>query len=214
MRENFQPTPSGESVFAATLLHEATDYGIELTSAHISALESYHAILNRWNPRLHLVAPIGDADFARRHILESLFASQLIKPNARIVDVGSGGGLPIVPLLITRADVRATLIEANTKKSVFLREALIETACAARAEIIVNRFEAEPAPTADTLTCRALDRFAHLLPQLLAWSTNIKSLLLFGGDELRALIPDESFDVIAHHIPQSERRFVFAARRR
>jgi len=39
-------------------------------------------------------------------------------------------------------------------------------------------------------------------------------LLLFGGDEMRALIPDETFDITAHHIPQSERRFVFAVRRR
>jgi 16S rRNA (guanine527-N7)-methyltransferase len=206
---------SEETGVAATLLREAADYGVELTHAQADALASYHAILNRWNPRLHLVAPTTDANFARRHILESLFASRLIEPNSHIVDVGSGGGLPIVPLLITRPDVRATLIEANTKKAVFLREGLIEAGCAGRAEIIINRFEDQSAPPrADTLTCRALDRFAHFLPQLLAWSTNIKLLLLFGGGELRALIRDESFDITAHRIPQSERRFIFAVRRR
>jgi 16S rRNA (guanine527-N7)-methyltransferase len=202
-----------QSEFAAALIRDAPDYGVSLHAGHLTALTAYYAILQRWNLRLHLVAPSAPAEFARRHILESLFASSAIRENSTMVDVGSGGGLPALPLLIFRSDLRATLIEANRKKAVFLREALTAVGCATQAEVVSARFEEVPAPRADALTCRALDRFTGLLPQLLAWSKCTNTLLLFGGKDLRAQLPDDVFIVSALLIPHSERRFLFVLQR-
>lgn len=201
------------AAFAATLAEDAPDYGVSLEYAQIDALVRYFRILHVWNSRLHLVAPCAPAEFARRHILESLFAAKELKTETHFVDIGSGGGLPVLPLLIARPDLRATLIEATRKKAIFLREAARETRCAKQVEIINARFEKQPAPPVAALTARALDRFTELLPQIFAWSANIKLWLLFGGADLRAHFDEEGFAITTHPIPHSERRFLFALRR-
>ncbi len=199
--------------FTETLLRDAPDYDVTIYDGLFHALVRYYLILHRWNPRLHLVAPCAPAEFARRHILESLFAAAELPEGERFIDVGSGGGLPALPLLMARSDLRATLVEANRKKAIFLREALTETGCASRAEVIPARFETADAPRAGALTSRALDRFTNLLPQLLAWSVSVNLLLLFGGEDLRAHLPDDNFLITARRIPHSERRFLFVLRR-
>src|SRR3954462_933993 len=107
--------------FEHALSDKMRDYAIDLPAATIEQLSSYYSLLVRWNERLHLVAPCSPEEFAQRHILESLVLLRFFPNEAVIVDVGSGAGLPIIPCLIARADVTATLIESSPKKSVFLR---------------------------------------------------------------------------------------------
>ena len=207
-------------MFRRTIERNAPAYGVRLEAEQLAALDRYREILIRWNPRLHLVAPASLDDteeFARRHILESLFALGALSDlpaDAPLVDVGSGGGLPIIPLLIARPAARATLVEANSKKSVFLREALAASSCADRAVVIADRFERRSAPAACVLTSRALDRFTEMLPAMMAWARAAEVLLLFGGEELRAKLPTNDFDIDARRIPNSERRFLYVMRRR
>lgn len=218
------PAPNTEfaakTLFASTINRDAPVYGVRLAGEQLARLNRYREILLRWNPRLHLVAPASlddPAEFARRHILESLFAIDALSDlpaDASLVDVGSGGGLPIIPLLIARPGARATLVEANSKKSVFLREALAACGCADRAEVIADRFERRSAPAARVLTARALDRFTEMLPAMIAWAHAVELLLLFGGEELRAKLPTNDFDIDARRIPNSERRFLYCMRRR
>ena len=100
------------------------DYAVDISEQTVTDLASYYSVLMRWNVRLHLVAPCSPEEFAQRHVLESLILLRFLQTNAGIVDVGSGAGLPIIPCLIARSDLRATLIESSPKKSVFLREVL------------------------------------------------------------------------------------------
>ncbi|MDQ3821025.1 MAG: class I SAM-dependent methyltransferase, partial [Acidobacteriota bacterium] len=97
------------------------------------------------------------------------------------MDVGAGGGLPSIPCLIARPDLRALLVESSKKKAVFLREALRALGLDERTEVIAERFEGLQHPEADCLTCRALDRFSDVFQGLLKWSELIETLLLFGG---------------------------------
>lgn len=188
--------------FEQALFANMRAFGVELLPDAVARLEAYRSLLTRWNERLHLVAPCSPEEFATRHVLESLILLEHLPHGAKIADVGSGGGLPIVPCLIVRADLEATLIESSQKKTVFLREALKEVG--RTASIIARRFEEVEAPPVDFVTCRALDRFLPQLTRLKAWAPNGSTLLLFGGEELKEKFPNAE----AFLIPGSERRYL------
>jgi 16S rRNA (guanine527-N7)-methyltransferase len=129
-----------------------------------------------------------------------------------VTDVGSGAGLPIIPCLIMRDDLRATLIESSQKKVVFLREALRPLGGQEPPHLIAVRFEDVPAPATDFVSCRALDRFEKLLPELINWAPQSSTLLLFAGDALRRQIEQLIPSATAERIPNSVRRFLITAR--
>src|SRR5262245_32858941 len=110
--------------FSKAIEANAPDFGLELSDDQTALLADYYELLLKWNERLHLVALCSAEEFAVRHVLESLVLLPHLPPRATVVDVGSGGGLPIIPCLLMRADLHATLVESSTRKSVFLREAL------------------------------------------------------------------------------------------
>jgi 16S rRNA (guanine527-N7)-methyltransferase len=195
--------------FKSALKEHAPAYALQLTTPEISRLGEYYEQVMAWNTRLHLVAPCSPAEFATRHILESLLALKHLPAEAHILDVGSGAGLPIIPCLIVRPALRATLIESSPKKAIFLREALRRVAPQSEATVIVERFEKTRAPAADFLTCRALDRFVETLPRLIEWAPRATTLLLFGGEGLRAQLSRAALSYQAVLIPESERRYLF-----
>ncbi len=203
--------------FHAGLKSNSAAYGVTLDAQALAGLSKYYELLNAWNARLHLVAPTSPHEFSTRHILESLLLLNHLPNGARVADIGSGAGLPIIPCLIARPDLQAVLIEASPKKVVFLNEALREVvqpehpARASRASVVAARFEAIAAPDVEFITCRALERFEEMLPTLVAWAPASSTLLLFGGEGLEKRI--ESAGVAANRIliPNSERRFLFIA---
>jgi 16S rRNA (guanine527-N7)-methyltransferase len=202
--------------FDATLETYAARYGVELGAQERARLGAYYEHLLKWNAHLHLVAPCAPAEFATRHVLESLVACRYMDEGARACDVGSGGGLPIIPCLVVRPDLRATLVEASTKKGVFLREALRHLELQDRARVLAERFERTTAPEADVVTCRALERFTEMYPRLVEWSPPACKLLFFGGGALGELIErDENLRAFtAVKMPDSEGRFLFVCERK
>jgi 16S rRNA (guanine527-N7)-methyltransferase len=198
--------------FRHALAVHSAEFGIELQSQHIQRLISYYELLLKWNPKLHLVAPCSPQEFAVRHIFESLTLLKHLPVNARIADVGTGAGLPIIPCLLVRDDLRGVLIESSQRKAAFLKEALRPIQPRERTQLIVARFEDGPSPDVDFITCRALDKFIELLPKLIDWASPNATYLLFAGESLlvriRQLLQVSSADLI----PNSERRFLVTAR--
>jgi 16S rRNA (guanine527-N7)-methyltransferase len=195
--------------FRRALEESAPAYGVELDEPSAATLAQYYEKVMRWNVRLHLVAPCSPAEFATRHVLESLAALPFLAGGARAIDVGSGGGLPIIPCLVACAGLSATLIEASQKKAVFLREALRVVRAQARARVVAERFEQTEAPGAEFVTCRAIERFAEMLPTLLDWSPQYATLLLFAGPTLRERLEFLGQDYQQVQLPDSEQRFLF-----
>ena len=189
--------------FERSLSSQAASYDVALSGETLSQLREYYRLLTRWNERLHLVAPCPPEEFATRHVLESLLLLKYLPQHAKIADVGSGAGLPIIPCLIVRSDLDATLIESSQKKAVFLREAL--NAVGRKASIVARRFEEVEAPAVSFVSCRALDQFMEKVSTLIEWAPKGATLLLFGGDTLRKQLTHfEEFP-----IPQSVRRYLF-----
>ena len=190
--------------FEEALESNQSVFDLDLRSDTLSGLSAYYSLLTRWNARLHLVAPCSPEEFATRHVLESLMLLKHLPEAAKIADIGSGAGLPIIPCLIARPDLHASLIESSQKKSVFLREAL--NTAARSATIIARPFEEVPTPDVSFVTCRALDQFIEKVPDIIQWSPPGSSLLFFGGETLRTKLSKETQE---YKIPLSERRFLF-----
>lgn len=186
--------------FEQSLNSRMSSYDLALSGETLSQLGEYYRLLTRWNDRLHLVAPCTPEEFATRHVLESLLLLKHLPPHATVADIGSGGGLPIIPCLIARDDLDATLIESSQKKAVFLREAL--NAVGRKATIITRRFEEIEAPAVSFVSCRALDQFMERVPELIEWAPEGATLLLFGGEGLVS-----RGDKLL--LPRSDRRFLF-----
>ena len=195
--------------FEQALTTSMRDYGIALRTETIQCLVDYYSLLTRWNERLHLVAPCEPEQFATRHVLESLLLLRFLPPSAGVVDIGSGAGLPIIPCLIARPDLSATLIESSQKKSVFLREALNQIGLSKRAQIIAKTFEETTAPNVGYVTCRALDKFLNKISVVVEWAPAESVLLLFGGEALRQQLNSLRTHYTEFLIPFSEKRFIY-----
>ncbi|MGI8836568.1 MAG: 16S rRNA (guanine(527)-N(7))-methyltransferase RsmG [Pyrinomonadaceae bacterium] len=199
--------------FRETLKAEIPAYSVTLSKEAVDGLARYYELLNDWNSRLHLVSFRSPEEFATRHVLESLVLLRYLPHSARVGDVGSGGGLPIIPCLIARPDLHAVLVESSKKKTVFLREVLRELEMKERAQVIVDRFENIPTPEVDFVTSRALERFEAMLPLLMKWAPSPSTLLLFGGAGLGNVV--EKLGVPSERIllPNSTGRFLFVTKK-
>jgi len=195
--------------FEQSLISNMGSFDLDLSAETVTLLGEYYSLLTRWNDRLHLVAPCSPEEFAVRHVLESLLLLKHLPQNARIADIGSGGGLPIIPCLIARPDLEATLVESSQKKVIFLREA--SSHLDLRTTIIPRPFEDVPAPPVSFVTCRALDQFMRKLPALINWAPRGSTLLLFGGETLGDQLRRANVNFEQLLIQQSEKRYLFLA---
>ena len=132
----------------------------------MEALHTYAALVEKWTPRINLVAKSTISDLWGRHIADSLQLHRHIPRDAKIcVDLGSGGGFPGILLAILSSQVmpeaKQILVESDQRKSAFLREAIRATGV--NAEVKSLRIEAIPALNADVVTARALASLSDLL---------------------------------------------------
>jgi 16S rRNA (guanine527-N7)-methyltransferase len=110
-------------MFEQLLAGEFSAFGT-LSETQLGQLASHYAALTRWNERLNLTRIRDLADSVQFHYCESLFLARFLPQGSlRVVDIGSGGGFPGIPVAIFRPDCEVTLVESHHRKAVFLREA-------------------------------------------------------------------------------------------
>ncbi|HEX8638299.1 MAG TPA: RsmG family class I SAM-dependent methyltransferase [Pyrinomonadaceae bacterium] len=199
--------------FVESIEKHQSAFGLNLADETINRLVDYHELIQRHNALLHLVAPTSAEEFAVRHILESLTLLEFLPPDAKFADVGTGAGLPSIPCLIAREDLRGVLVESKPKKANFLGEAIEKLNLEKRARVINKQFEEAEKPVVSFVACRALDKFVDKLPRLLRWA-GASGLLFFGGDNLRQALQKHGVDFREKLMPLSEQRFLFSAENR
>ena len=125
-------------------------------------LLAYLALLDRWNRTYNLTAIRNPREMVTRHLLDSLAMHSFIE-NEALADLGTGPGLPGIPLALAKPRLQVTLVESNGKKARFLREA-VRTLGLANARVAESRAEALDEPGAyDAITARALDTLAGII---------------------------------------------------
>jgi 16S rRNA (guanine527-N7)-methyltransferase len=127
-----QPEP-GAPLSADAIASAASELGLRLSESQSDALARYAALLMRWNKVHNLTAIESPAHVLTHHLLDSLAIVpeiQIISGErlVNVLDVGTGGGLPGIPLAIAAPNLRVTLIDKVQKKFAFLTQAKLELA--------------------------------------------------------------------------------------
>ncbi len=155
--------PVGHQPDYKTFAQACTDLGVNLTPATYESLKQYARLIEEWNKKINLISRQDTARICTYHIIDSIAACRFITTDARCADIGSGAGLPGIPLAIVRPDIKMTLIESIKKKCQFLEMAV--TAIGLKnTKVILGRAEALPPLGSDVILSRltsALDRTLH-----------------------------------------------------
>ena len=134
-----------------------------LTAQPLGArLLDYLALLDRWNRTYNLTAIRDPREMVGKHLLDSLSMWPHVR-DGRLADLGTGPGLPGIPLALARPGLQVTLVESNGKKTRFLREVVRQLGLG-NVRVLEARAEAVDEPgTFDQLTARAMDTLAGIL---------------------------------------------------
>jgi 16S rRNA (guanine527-N7)-methyltransferase len=143
--------------------------GLALPEGAEAKLLDYLALLDKWNRVYNLTAVRDTERMVSHHVLDSLAAVPFFQGET-VLDVGSGGGLPGIPLAIARPELQVTLIDSIAKKTAFLLQAKAELGLA-NVQVVTGRVEDFRPPTGfDIITSRAfsdLKEFVTLTRHLL-----------------------------------------------
>lgn len=176
--------------FADRLRRRARLAGVDIGTELASALETYYRLLAKWNAKINLTAfrltEGGEDEAVDRLLVEPLAAARYVPPgSSTLLDAGSGGGSPAIPLALALPSLSVLMVEVKTRKSVFLREAVrvlglsrvsVETA---RFEELLTRPRIHEAM--DVVTVRAVRIEVRTLMTLQAFLKPGGLLLLFRG---------------------------------
>ena len=142
---------------------------LQLDPALETPLLDYLSLLLRWNRTYNLTAVRDPREMVTKHLLDSLamhpYVDGLARAGGALADLGTGAGLPGIPLAIAKPGLRVTLVESAGKKARFMREAVRQLKLA-DVQVAESRIEALDMPGAfDAITARAL----ATLPLLVEW---------------------------------------------
>ncbi len=97
------------------------EMNMTLSSDCIQSFERFALELKKWNRKINLTAICKDSDIAVKHFIDSLLFASCINSNNTVLDIGSGAGIPAIPLKIVKPDTRVVSVDAVGKKIMFQR---------------------------------------------------------------------------------------------
>ena len=176
--------------FRDRLKRRAKAAGITVEPPLVESLEAYYQLLTKWNAKINLTAfrltSSGDDQAIDRLLIEPVVAARYVPDNARtLLDAGSGGGSPAIPLTLASRGLTLRMVEVKTRKAVFLREA-VRTLGLPGAEVETSRFEEllsrpELHEALDLVSIRAVRIETRTLNTLQAFLRPGGKLFLFRG---------------------------------
>ena len=150
----------GSNEWSELIINGAGFFNLDLDRRHTELFAAHAKELLHWNKTTNLTAITAPYEVAVKHFVDSLAPARLISPGAILLDIGSGGGFPGIPLKVVMPSLAVTLIDASRKKVTFLKH-VIRTLNLKGVEALHIRAEslaAEPAYTNrfDFIISRAL----------------------------------------------------------
>ena len=208
--------------FRSRLAKRAAKAGVFLPADLVNGLAAYVDLLSRWNRKINLTA-LDDPDEAiDRLLLEPLLAARHLPPGPiAVMDVGSGGGSPAIPLKLAAPALKLTMVEVKARKSAFLREA-VRTLGLQHVQVETSRYEellARPElhEAYDVLTIRAVRVETKVLNTLQAFLRAAGSLFMFRGpsgpEAPLDIVPPLEFQITAPLVESLQSRLTVLTKR-
>lgn len=170
------------------LLEGARGFGLELDATAIGRFRQFMAELQRWNRSINLTAITRPDEIVCKHFVDSLSIVPLLAPGERLLDIGSGAGLPGLAVAILRHDVTITSLDAVDKKVRFQRH-ICRLLGLRQVEVLHGRVEGlavQQAEEYDVVTSRAfrdVGRFAQLAHRLVRPGGRLLAMLAGASHE-------------------------------
>ena len=139
----------------------AVALGVVLSETKTALLLQFAALLSRWNRAFNLVSRRDDGRLIARHLLDALSLAPMLRGSA-VLDLGTGAGLPGVPLAIAHPEVAFTLVDRSERRIRFVRQTIIELDLRNVAAVASDFVDFRPSNLFDTVVSRAVAKPAAL----------------------------------------------------
>lgn len=217
------PSPERPDPGLAALTPVLASLGLTLQPEQLGLLGRYADLVLDWNSRINLVSRRDTGRLVSYHIVDSLAAARYLPAAGAVADIGTGAGLPGIPLAVCRPDLEFALVESSNKKSVFLRAAVSELSLS-RVRIETRRAEElaplgcdvvlgrQTGPAEDTLVWCARHCRSGGLVVLFKTAESVVELRRAARAQARAGLTLESVDSIDLPLSAVPRRFAILRR--
>jgi 16S rRNA (guanine527-N7)-methyltransferase len=142
-------------VAAETIARGAAELSVPIDPRQTEQLAHFAELLVRWNRRLNLISKADEPRVVPRHVLDALSAATYLR-GPRVVDLGTGAGLPGVPLAVVRPELEFTLLDRHERRLTFVRQATIELGLANVECVQTDMAQYRPTALFDTVVSRAV----------------------------------------------------------
>lgn len=112
------------ALFRKTLCQGSRQMGIFLSGTQVDQMVCHAVQLENWNKKINLTAITGPGAMARKHFLDAIAVQKFVKHAGTVLDMGSGGGFPGLPLKVLNAHMQVVLVDASRKKVHFLKHVI------------------------------------------------------------------------------------------
>jgi len=180
------------------------EMGLEITEEHLRAFELFADQLKKWNRTINLTAILTDEEIAVKHIIDALMFAGCVRDGERVLDIGSGAGVPAIPLKIVKPAVPVTSVDAVGKKILFQRHVarLLKFDGFEAIHARVEELCGSHAHGFDLITSRAFSRLEQFVGLAAPLLSGIGRLIAMKGpgaaDEIRA--DEERLDALGFEI--------------
>jgi len=177
-------------------------------------VRAYREILLKWTERINLIGPEARRNIDE-HIQEALEAARVLQPSGLVLDFGSGGGLPAIPMAIASPDATFYLCEVDQKKWSFLKRAVRE--CALNSLVLGDRLQRaletlDPDVRFRLVTSRAVGRPAEWVPLVAGRLEEGGRVALFESDPDLPPIPGFAVES-THRLPRGDQNYLVILKR-
>ena len=185
----------GSQAWKDTIVVGARKSGISVLPDQLDQFAAHATLLKEWNQKINLTAIGKPVDVAVKHFLDAIIPSRYIKPDSRLLDVGSGAGFPGIAIKVMIPTLQVTLVEATRKKVSFLKHVIRELHLSGISAIQsrIENLPQQPGSGFDVIVSRAFSNLSEFVEKSLPYLAIDGLLMAYKG---RGFI-EENLDVQA-----------------